>query len=52
MIVSTFGRFCLEIGKQIEAISLFSIIEDQLHRKKKEGPKQEVADLEVMHMMN
>jgi len=34
MIISRLGRFCLEIGKKVEAISLFSVIEDMLERQR------------------
>lgn len=35
MIVSKLGRFCLEIGKKIEAISLFQIVQDMIVRENK-----------------
>lgn len=33
MIISKFGRFCLEIGKKTEALSHFAQIQDMISRK-------------------
>ena len=41
--ISHFGRFCLEIGKKVEALSLFQLVEDRLAQE---------TELQPLHILN
>jgi len=36
MVISKLGRFCLEIGRKLEAVSHFSLIQDMIKRQQAE----------------
>lgn len=38
MLVSRLGRFCLEIGRKVEALSHFQIIQDMIQRRRNKSP--------------
>ena len=40
MIISKLGRFCLEIGKKMEAVSHFSLIQDMIQRKHSQAQQE------------
>ena len=52
MIISRLGRFCLEIGKKVEAISLFSVIEDMLERQNRSAQSASEAASPTAHLDN